>query len=61
MICVGSAYWKGLFDWMRETMQDAEHNISPGDLDMIKIFDTPDEVVAYIQEFYSHNKLQPNF
>ncbi len=61
MICIGSAYWRGLFDWMRTTMQDAEANISPGDLEMIKIFDTADEVVAYMSEFYTHNKLQPNF
>ena len=61
MICMGASYWKGLFDWMRETMQDAEGNISPGDLEMIKIFDTVDEVVAYLSEFYTHNKLQPNF
>jgi len=61
MICMGSVYWNGLFNWMRETMQEAEGNISPGDLEMIKIFDTADEVVAYIQEFYTHNKLQPNF
>jgi uncharacterized protein (TIGR00730 family) len=61
MICIGSAYWKGLFDWMRATMQEEENNISPGDLEMIKIFDTADEVVAYMSEFYTHNKLQPNF
>lgn len=61
MICMGSAYWKGLFDWMKETMQEKEGNISPGDLEMIKIFDTADEVVNYLHEFYSHNKLQPNF
>lgn len=61
MICMGSSYWNGLFDWMRETMLEVEGNISPGDLDMIKIFDTADEVVAYLHEFYSHNKLQPNF
>ena len=61
MICMGSSYWNGLFNWMRETMQDGEGNISPGDLEMIKIFDTADEVVAYMSEFYSHNKLQPNF
>lgn len=61
MICMGATYWKGLFDWMRETMQDVEGNISPGDLEMIKIFDTVDEVVAYLSEFYTHNKLQPNF
>jgi uncharacterized protein (TIGR00730 family) len=61
MICMGSKYWNGLFDWMRETMLEEEGNISPGDLELIKIFDTADEVVAYIHEFYSHNKLQPNF
>lgn len=61
MICVGSAYWGGLFSWMKEVMQEQEANISPGDLDMIKVFDTADEVVAYMTEFYTHNKLQPNF
>lgn len=61
MICLGSKYWNGLFDWMRTVMLEEEKNISPGDLEMIKIFDTPDEVVAYLHEFYSHNKLQPNF
>lgn len=60
-ICIGTAYWKGLFDWMRTAMLETESNISPGDLEMIKVFDTADEVVAYIHEFYSHNKLQPNF
>ena len=61
MICIGSAYWNGLFNWMRETMLEVEGNISPGDLEMIKIFDTADEVVQYLSEFYTHNKLQPNF
>ncbi|MCF8449114.1 MAG: TIGR00730 family Rossman fold protein [Taibaiella sp.] len=61
MVCVGSEYWTGLFDWMRVAMQETEQNISPGDLELIKIFDTADEVVAYISEFYTHNKLQPNF
>jgi uncharacterized protein (TIGR00730 family) len=61
MICVGSAYWKGLFDWMRQTMLLEEKNISEGDLDMIKIFDTSEEVVRYVHEFYADNKLQPNF
>jgi len=61
MICIGSHYWNGLFNWMRQTMLEGEGNISPGDLEMIKIFDTADEVVSYLSEFYSHNKLQPNF
>ena len=61
MICVGSTYWNGLFHWMRESMYVGEGNISPGDLDMIKVFDTAEDVVSYIKEFYTHNKLQPNF
>lgn len=61
MICVGKEYWQGLFEWMKKTMLDEFGNISPGDLDMIKLFDTADEVVAYVREFYSNNKLQPNF
>ncbi len=61
MICVGRAYWQGLFDWMRNSMLEGEGNISPGDLELIKVFDTADEVVTYIKDFYSKNKLQPNF
>jgi uncharacterized protein (TIGR00730 family) len=61
MVCVGAAYWSGLFDWMRTMMQETENNLSPGDLEMIKIFDTADDVVGYFREFYTHNKLQPNF
>lgn len=61
MVCMGSAYWNGLFDWMRNVMLEEEGNISPGDLELIKVLDTPEEVAAYFQDFYAHNKLQPNF
>ncbi len=61
MICMGSDYWSGLFEWMRKSMMMGEGNIAPGDLDLIKVFDTADEVVAYLSDFYSHNKLQPNY
>lgn len=61
MICVGKAYWEGLFNWMREVMQDEEHNISVGDLELIKIFDTAEEVVSYLHDFYQTHKLHPNF
>lgn len=61
MICMGREYWQGLFDWMENVMFKEYNNLSPGDLDLIKILDTPDEVVSYFSDFYSHNKLQPNF
>ncbi len=61
LVCVGSKYWKGLFDWMKEEMLENSANISPGDLDLVKIVDDGDEVVEYILEFYKHNQLKPNF
>jgi uncharacterized protein (TIGR00730 family) len=40
---VGSDYWSGLVDWLRERML-AEGNISPDDLDLFKVTDDPLEV-----------------
>jgi predicted Rossmann-fold nucleotide-binding protein len=42
-------------------MCDQFGNISPNDLDLIKLFDTADEVVEYINEFYSNKRIMPNF
>lgn len=61
LVCVGTDYWKGLFEWMQEIMFKKESNISPGDLDLIRMYDTAEEVVAHIIEYYTHNKLKPNF
>ena len=61
MVLVGSKYWKGLLDWIKTTMLEEEHNINPADLDLIKLADTSKEVVEYILDFYTHNKLEPNF
>jgi uncharacterized protein (TIGR00730 family) len=61
LICIGSDYWNGLFHWMKSVMLERESNLSPGDLEMIRIYDTANEVVNFINEFYTHHKLQPNF
>ena len=61
LVLVGSAYWKGLIDWVREVMCETEKNISVEDLALFKILDTPEEVVAHVLDFYTHNKLEPNF
>ena len=61
LVCVGKAYWQGLFDWMKTTMQEENHNINPQDLDLIKIYDTADEVVDYINDFYTNSTIAPNF
>jgi uncharacterized protein (TIGR00730 family) len=47
VVLVGTRFWKGLVDWLRETML-AEGKISPGDLDLFHVTDDPEEVVKII-------------
>lgn len=60
IILVGSDFWGGLFDWVKKTMLEAG-NISPQDLDLIKLVDTEEEVVEIIDAFYKGHNLTPNF
>lgn len=60
IILVGSEFWGGLIDWIKNTMLKAG-NISPEDLDLIHLVDTEDEVVTIIDAFYKGNMLSPNF
>ncbi len=50
VILVGTEYWRGLLDWMKERML-ADGNILPEDFDGIEIIDEPDAVVRYIQRY----------
>jgi uncharacterized protein (TIGR00730 family) len=43
VVLVGSDYWRGLADWVRERML-AEGNISPADLELFTLTDDPLEV-----------------
>ena len=60
IILVGSDYWKGFVEWIKNTML-SEGNISPEDLDLFTIVDTSDEVIKIVNEFYSKYNLKPNF
>jgi len=61
VILVGSSFWGGLIDWMKEVLLDKEETISPEDLELLKIVDTPQEAVDEINNFYNNYKLKPNF
>ncbi len=61
IILVGSEYWKGLIDWIENVLRDQYTNISPEDMNLIKIVDTSDEVVEIIDNFYKKYNLAPNF
>ncbi|MBL7962254.1 MAG: TIGR00730 family Rossman fold protein [Flavobacteriales bacterium] len=61
IILVGSRYWKGLLEWIKQTM-DAQHKyIHTSDLDLLKVVDTATEAVDAIDSFYSRYLLKPNF
>ncbi|NDV14890.1 TIGR00730 family Rossman fold protein [Muricauda sp. TY007] len=60
IILVGTEFWKGLMDWIKNTLVEAG-NISEKDLDLIKLVDTEDEVVEIIDAFYKGRTLSPNF
>lgn len=61
IVLVGTDYWSGLLTWIKDTMLGKENNISPQDMDLIKLVDTPDEAIEIINEFYSKYTLKPNF
>jgi uncharacterized protein (TIGR00730 family) len=48
IILAGSHYWSGLFDWINARLGDAGM-ISPGDADIVKIMDDPEEIVAAVK------------
>jgi uncharacterized protein (TIGR00730 family) len=60
IILVGTDYWSGLLDWIKGKML-SEKMISANDLDLIKLCDTPEEVVQEIRSFYQRSNLRPNF
>ncbi len=63
VILVGTKFWNGMKDWIRQVMLEQEHNISPDDMDLIPIVDTPEEVLEIIQNFYNRQggRLAPNY
>ena len=61
VVLVGKEYWAGMTDWIKKTMLDAEKNISPSDMDLFCVVDTPEEAVEYIEDFFSTHSLTPNF
>lgn len=61
IILVGTHFWKGLFEWIKEILVDQHANVSPEDLNLIKMVDTSDEVVEILDTFYKKYNLSPNF
>ena len=61
IVLVGTGYWKGLIDWIKDVMMTEESNIHSDDLELFSLVDTADEAVEIINVFYSKYLLSPNF
>ncbi|MCB0505807.1 MAG: TIGR00730 family Rossman fold protein [Cyclobacteriaceae bacterium] len=61
IVLVGKEFWGGLVDWIKDVLLSKYKNISPKDMDLFHVVDTPEEVVQVIDEFYSEYMLSPNF
>lgn len=48
IILVGTEFWEGLIDWIKEKLLSAS-NINSDDLFLFNVLDDPDEIVAYIK------------
>lgn len=60
VILVGTSFWKGLLEWMRNVMLK-EGNISPEDMHLFHLTDSTEEVVQIIDDFYKNKAIIPNF
>jgi uncharacterized protein (TIGR00730 family) len=54
VILMGSKYWEGLLEWMKEKMLEEHQHISPEDMDVFTVADEPEAAVKIIIDFKRH-------
>ena len=55
LILVGTEYWKGMLDWIRDTML-ADGKVSPEDLNLLQVTDSPEEVCQIIKQAWERKQ-----
>jgi uncharacterized protein (TIGR00730 family) len=58
IILMQSSYWRGLIDWIKDRMI-SEGMIDAADMNLIKLIDEPDKVVAAIFDHYEKRGFEP--
>lgn len=61
IVLMDSAFWQPMLDWVHQVVEKGYSNISPGDLDLLKVVDSAEEATKIITDFYSKYMLAPNF
>ncbi|MHB8104010.1 MAG: LOG family protein [Dehalococcoidales bacterium] len=56
VIMYSSEYWGGFLDWLKNTAL-AQGNISAEDFDLLRVFDSPAEIAASVQTWYTKQEV----
>lgn len=56
VILIGHDFWDGLMDWIKQTLDEKFHTISPEDLNLIHVTDDVDEAVKIIDDYFEPTK-----
>ena len=51
IILFGREHWQGLLKWVKTTVLDKNQFISPGDMDLIRVTDEPQEVIDVVLDY----------
>ena len=61
IILVGSDFWGGLIEWVKQTLLLENKTISENDLNLFQIADTKEEVLKILEKFHNNYNFSPNF
>jgi uncharacterized protein (TIGR00730 family) len=61
IILVGTGFWSGMIEWVKQSLLENNKNISESDLDLFQTADTKEEVIEILEEFHKNYVFTPNF
>ena len=61
IVLVGTEYWGGLIQWIKDMMYTHENYITPEEMELFSVVDTAENAVEQINKFYNKYLLSPNF
>jgi len=61
IILVGTEFWSGMVEWVKQSLLENNKNISESDLDLFQTADTKEEVIEILEEFHKNYVFTPNF
>lgn len=56
IVLYGKKFWQGLLDWLKATMETEHRYISPGDLDLFILADSPDEAMDALEDVLARRR-----